>query len=81
MSRFPLRQSAPIVILASVALLGACARQPVTAFADRTPAFDVASFYSGHSRGYGFVFSRGGDVVRQFTADENGTRGGTISRG
>ncbi len=73
MTRFPLRRSAPIVTLAAVALLCACARQPVTAFADRTPVFDVAAFYSGHSRGYGFVFSRGGDVVRQFTADENGT--------
>jgi hypothetical protein len=59
-----------------VALLGACARQPVTAFADRTPKFDVAAFYSGHSRGYGFVFSRSGNVVKQFTADEDGTWNG-----
>jgi hypothetical protein len=59
--------------LAIAGLLGACARQPVTAFAGRTPAFDLASFYSGHSKGYGFVFSRSGDVVKQFTADENGT--------
>jgi hypothetical protein len=61
----------------AVALLSACARQPVTAFASRTPTFDLASFYSGHSKGYGFVFSRGGDVVKQFTADENGTYDGT----
>ncbi len=54
-------------------LLGGCARQPVTAFAGRTPTFDLATFYSGHSKGYGFVFSRGGDVVKQFTADENGS--------
>ena len=56
-----------------VSLLSGCARQPVTAFAGRTPPFDLATFYSGHSKGYGFVFSRSGDVVKQFTADENGT--------
>ena len=48
-----------------VLLLAGCARQPVTAFADRTPQFHVEQFYNGHSRGYGFFFSRGGDVVKR----------------
>ncbi len=66
-----------MLALAALALPAACARQPVTAFAGRTPKFDVAAFYSGHSRGYGFVFSRSGNVVKQFTADETGTWNGT----
>jgi hypothetical protein len=61
-------------------LLAGCARQPVTAFADRTPQFHVEQFYNGHSRGYGFFFSRGGDVVKQFTADENGVWDGQTLR-
>ena len=64
--------------LAGASLLGACARQPVTTFSDRTPVFDVASFYNGHSRGYGFVFSRSGNVLKQFTADENGLWDGQV---
>jgi hypothetical protein len=61
----------------ATASLAACARQSVTAFADRTPVFNVEDFYSGHSRGYGFFFDRNGNVVKQFTADENGTWDGT----
>ena len=66
------------VPLAGLVLLGACARQPTTSFAGREPAFDVAAFYSGHSRGYGFLFSRSGNVLKQFTADENGTWDGSL---
>ncbi|GAB0114976.1 DUF3833 family protein [Acidisoma sp. C75] len=58
--------------------LAACARQPVTAFAGRTPPFRVQDFYAGHSRGYGFFFDRDGNVVKQFTADENGTWDGHV---
>jgi hypothetical protein len=55
-----------------------CAREPVTAFADRAPAFHVEDFYNGHSKGYGFFFSRAGNVVRQFTADEDGHWDGKV---
>ena len=54
-----------------------CARQPVTDFADRGPAFHVEDFYSGHLKGYGFFFSRSGNVVKQFSADEDGHWDGT----
>jgi hypothetical protein len=61
------------MLLALPILAAGCARQPVTAFADRTPVFHLNEFYNGHSKGYGFFFSRDGSVVKQFTADENGT--------
>ncbi len=64
-----------ILCLSLVAV--ACGRQPVTAFADRTPVFHVEDFYNGHSKGYGFFFTRGGSVARQFTADEEGHWDGT----
>ena len=63
----------PLLLLCLPVLAVGCARQPVTDFANRTPAFHLEDFYSGHSRGYGFFFSPGGNVVKQFTADENGT--------
>jgi hypothetical protein len=63
--------------LALVTLLTACAHQPVTDFAGEKPAFRVEDFYNGHSRGYGFFFSRAGNVVKRFTADENGSWDGT----
>jgi hypothetical protein len=65
------------VSLALLPLVVGCARQPVTDFADRSPAFHVEDFYSGHLKGYGFFFSRSGNVVKQFTADENGHWDGT----
>jgi hypothetical protein len=69
-----------IASLGALAALAACARQPVTAFSDRTPVFKVEDFYNGHSRGYGFFFDRQGNVVKQFTADENGTWDGRTLR-
>lgn len=63
----------PLILLCLPLLAAGCAgRQPVTAFADRTPAFHLEEFYNGHSKGYGFFFSRDGDVVKQFVADEDG---------
>jgi hypothetical protein len=68
----------PVLLLCLPLLAVGCARQPVTAFADRTPAFHVEDFYNGHSKGYGFFFSRGGNVVKQFTADEDGKWDGKV---
>ncbi len=69
----------PYVLLCLPLLAAGCAgRQPVTAFADRTPQFHLEDFYNGHSTGYGFFFSRSGNVVRQFTADENGHWDGKV---
>jgi hypothetical protein len=67
-----IRRLLPLACL-SLAALSACApRDPVTAYADRTPQFHLQDFYNGHSRGYGFFFSRNGSAIKQFTADENG---------
>ena len=67
------------ILLCLPLLAASCAdRQPVTAFADRTPAFHLEQVYDGHSKGYGFFFSRGGDVVKQFTADEDGHWDGKV---
>jgi hypothetical protein len=63
-----------------LALAGCGGPQPVTAFAGQTPAFHLEDFYAGHSKGYGFFFSGGGRVVKQFTADENGTWDGSVLR-
>jgi hypothetical protein len=57
---------------------GCAGRQPVTDFADRTPAFHLEQVYDGHSKGYGFFFSRSGSVVKQFTADEDGHWDGAV---
>jgi hypothetical protein len=63
----------PYALLCLPLLAAGCAgRQPVTDFADRTPAFHLEQVYDGHSKGYGFFFSRNGSVVKQFTADEDG---------
>ena len=59
-------------------LIGCGGRQPVTAFADRTPVFHLEDFYNGHSKGYGFFFSRDGSVAKQFTADEDGRWDGKV---
>ncbi len=68
------------LILCLPVLAAACARQPVTDFADRSPAFHLEDFYAGHLTGYGFFFSRNGSVVQQFTADEVGKwDGATLS--
>jgi hypothetical protein len=61
-------------------LIGCGGRQPVTAFADRTPVFHLEDFYNGHSKGYGFFFSRDGSVAKQFTADEDGNWDGKVLR-
>jgi hypothetical protein len=75
-----MRRMLGLVAVLGVPLVAGCARQPVTAFADRTPVFKVEDFYNGHSKGYGFFFDRNGNVVKQFTADENGVWDGTTLR-
>jgi hypothetical protein len=72
------RNGAAVAGLAALALAGCAGPQPVGAFAGQTPAFHLEDFYAGHSKGYGFFFSRGGRVVKQFTADENGTWDGHV---
>lgn len=74
-----MRHSTPVMVTLAALGLAACApRQPVTAFASQTPVFRLQDVYGGHSKGYGFFFSRNGSVVKQFTGDDNGTWDGHV---
>lgn len=60
-------------LLASLFLLAGCASVDVEDYADTTPHFDIAEYFSGTTRAWGMVQDYSGEVQRRFTVDIVGT--------
>lgn len=55
-------------LVLTLALLGACSSVTVQEYAERTPVFDVETFFDGALTAHGVVKDRGGKVIRSFSA-------------
>jgi hypothetical protein len=55
-------------LLVTLALLGGCSSVSVEDYADRTPVFEVETFFDGPLTAHGVVKDRGGKVIRSFSA-------------
>ena len=61
------------ILVVALAGLSGCARQNVTALADRQPPLDLAAFFAGESIAYGIFEDRFGNLRRQFRVNMVGT--------
>jgi hypothetical protein len=57
------------ILLAATILLTGCSGVDVSTYADNRPRFDIFSYFSGDTRGWGMVQDRSGEMTRQFVVD------------
>ncbi|MDA5563397.1 DUF3833 domain-containing protein [Cobetia sp. MMG027] len=75
MIRSRLRSLGLITLLASSAsLLMACSSPSIDTYAGSGPEFRIDEYFLGHTRGWGMVQDRSGEVTRRFVVDLQGTR-------
>ncbi len=65
--------AAILMVCGALAVLSACARQDVSALADRKPALALEEFFAGPSIAYGIFEDRFGNLRRQFKVNLMGT--------
>jgi len=60
-------------LVSSFFLLAGCASVKVEEYANTTPRFDIAEYFTGQTRAWGMVQDYSGEVQRRFTVDITGT--------
>ena len=58
-----------LFIAAAILLLSGCSGVDISTYADNRPRFDIFSYFSGDTRGWGIVQDRSGEMTRQFVVD------------
>lgn len=66
------RRVALLTIIASALLVTACAGPQPREYAETSPRFDLAGFFTGPVRAWGLFQGRSGEVRRRFTVDIQG---------
>jgi hypothetical protein len=62
-----------ILFIILLITLGGCSSVDIREYQNNTPQFDLFTYFSGKTTGYGIVQDRKGKVTRQFTVDITGT--------
>ncbi len=63
-----------ITVVLTLLFLGVgCSTVDVRRYAEQQPAFDLFSYFIGHTRGWGIVQDRKGELLRQFVVDITGS--------
>lgn len=70
--RLPSRRLATLALAGGALGLAGCASPSMQEYAGRTPAFDLAAYFQGKTRGWGMVRDRSDKVLRHFIVDIEG---------
>ena len=62
-----------LLLTLCVSIITGCSSKDVSQYIDNSPKFDLYSYFSGETKGYGIVQDRKGNLTRQFVVDIVGT--------
>ncbi len=63
----------PLIMLFPVTLLSGCSGVDVNRYAGQQPVLRLFDYFQGETRGWGMVQNRGGEVLRRFVVDIQGS--------
>ena len=64
-----MKRSIKIFLAATILTITGCSGVDINNYSDNQPRFDIYSYFSGDTRGWGIVQDRSGEMTRQFVVD------------